>query len=304
MFSVSLVWAHSMVRCGHGFRTRWSPFTKQLVLIALLIGTVYLLFAPRSSSAAHHRARPGLHDLRPDSLGPAQHGLVAHCGRRPDGVDRVLLVLTVPVTAAPWFMVTQRLREHLTRVITELVARHARADRDHPEPGHQPGSLLPADQPVAAQRGGRGDPSGAISNLPNLLTPFASGLTTVLRLARSAASSGSSSSLSWPSTPWRGSPRAARFVATRVPEMWRPELGRLWRELARIWDAFVLGQLMLGLIVGLVVWILMAILGVLFAQRSWDISALFGCPLHRPGARRHPERRHRARPGLVLAAAL
>jgi phosphoglycolate phosphatase-like HAD superfamily hydrolase len=60
-----------------------------------------------------------------------------------------------------------------------------------------------------------------------------------------------------------------------VPDEWRPELGRLWRELAAIWDSFVRGQLLLALIVGVVVWISMTVLGVRNAPVLGLISALF-----------------------------
>ena len=57
-------------------------------------------------------------------------------------------------------------------------------------------------------------------------------------------------------------PRFGRFVAQNVPEVWRPELERLWREVTRIWDAFVRGQLVVAFIMGVVVWLTMSILGV------------------------------------------
>jgi HAD superfamily hydrolase (TIGR01549 family) len=54
----------------------------------------------------------------------------------------------------------------------------------------------------------------------------------------------------------------SRFVMSRMPEPMLPELRRLWSELSRVWDAFVRGQIILGLTMGVVVWITMSILGV------------------------------------------
>jgi len=254
--------------------TRWSPFTKQLVLIALLIGTVYLLF----------RAAVIIPPLIIALVLAYMISVPVPWVQRNTGWSRtaavglteliiVLLVLTVPAAAAPWFMnAVNAFANTLTRVITELV-------RATPEPIEITPNLVinlgPFYQPINQWlRSMVGEDINAISNLPNLLTPFASGLTTVLR--------GAVSGIIWfffilvvAFYAVRDGPRAARFVATRVPEMWRPELGRLWRELTQIWDAFVRGQLMLGLIVGLVVWILMAILGVRNATILGLISALF-----------------------------
>ncbi len=51
-------------------------------------------------------------------------------------------------------------------------------------------------------------------------------------------------------------------------------MGRLWRELSLIWDSFVRGQVLLGIIVGVVVWLLMTVLGVRNAPMLGVISAL------------------------------
>jgi hypothetical protein len=72
----------------------------------------------------------------------------------------------------------------------------------------------------------------------------------------------------------RDGDRIGRWVSERVPDDWRPEFGRLWRELALIWDSFVRGQLLLAATVGIIVWISMTILGIGNAPVLGLISAV------------------------------
>jgi HAD superfamily hydrolase (TIGR01549 family) len=53
-----------------------------------------------------------------------------------------------------------------------------------------------------------------------------------------------------------------RSVVAVIPEVWRPELRMLWRELVDIWDAFIRGRLLLSLLMGLLVGVALSILGV------------------------------------------
>jgi predicted PurR-regulated permease PerM/phosphoglycolate phosphatase-like HAD superfamily hydrolase len=57
-------------------------------------------------------------------------------------------------------------------------------------------------------------------------------------------------------------PHIGRFLLTRLPRQYRPELHQLWREVAGVWDAFARGQLLAGLIMGFMVGLLLSILGV------------------------------------------
>ena len=57
-------------------------------------------------------------------------------------------------------------------------------------------------------------------------------------------------------------PRLGRFAAMNVPEPWRPELGRLWQEIVRIWNSFVRGQFVVAFIMGVTVTVTMGALGV------------------------------------------
>jgi len=57
-------------------------------------------------------------------------------------------------------------------------------------------------------------------------------------------------------------PTIARYAVTRAPELWRPELRRLWGELSTMWDAFVRGQLIAGFVMGVMIAVMLTILGV------------------------------------------
>lgn len=57
-------------------------------------------------------------------------------------------------------------------------------------------------------------------------------------------------------------PHIGRFLLTRLPAPYRPELLRLWREIAAVWDGFVRGQLLAGIIMGIMVGLMLSVLGV------------------------------------------
>jgi HAD superfamily hydrolase (TIGR01509 family) len=72
----------------------------------------------------------------------------------------------------------------------------------------------------------------------------------------------------------RDSPRLWRYAAARLPDPLRHEVAQLLRDLGRIWNAFLRGQFVLALIVGIMVWLAMAILGVRSAVVLGLISGL------------------------------
>lgn len=57
-------------------------------------------------------------------------------------------------------------------------------------------------------------------------------------------------------------PQIGRFLLTRLPRQYRPELHRLWVEVAAVWDGFARGQLLAGSIMGIMVGFLLSLLGV------------------------------------------
>lgn len=253
--------------------TRWNPFVKQLVIIGLVVGAVWLVVRVSAILAplilafllAYLVSLPAGWILRhtgwPRSLAVALSELVV-----------VVLLLTVPAAVMPSVVNTLiGFTNSLIVIIQELL-------EATPKPLTLTPTLAldlgPYYEPINQWlRGLVGPDLRAIENLQNLLRPVATGAAGLLR--------GAVSGIVWLILILvvsfyivRDGPRLARAVWRSLPAVWRPELAHLWRELAQIWDAFVRGQLILGVIVGLLVWITMTLLGVRNAPALGLISAL------------------------------
>jgi HAD superfamily hydrolase (TIGR01549 family) len=258
-------------------RTQWTPFTKQLVVVALLVGAAFLLFR--------------ISGIIPPLIIALLFAYFISVGipwvQRNTGWSRgaaaglteffiLILVLIVPAAITPWLVnAITAFGSTLAKVINELLSAT-------PQPIEITPNLVinlgPFYQPINAWlRGVIGPELGNLENLgglQGLLPNITTGVTTVLR--------GAVSGIIYlffilviAFYTARDGPRLGRFVSERVPEDWRPELGRLWRELAVIWDSFVRGQLLLALIIGVVVWLSMTVLGVRNAPVLGLIAALF-----------------------------
>jgi predicted PurR-regulated permease PerM/phosphoglycolate phosphatase-like HAD superfamily hydrolase len=258
---------------------RWTPFTKQLVVVALLVGAAFLLLRV---SVVIPPLIIALFFAYFISVGipwvQRNTGWSRGASAALTEIFILLLVLTLPALIAPWLVnAVNGFITTLSKVINELLSAT-------PKPIEVTSNLVinlgPFYQPINAWlRGIVGPELGNLQNLEGLqglqglLPQFTSGVTTVLKGAISGfvylffilviafytARDG-----------WR----LGRFASERVPDEWRPELSRLWRELALIWDSFVRGQLLLALTVGLLVWISMTILGVRNAPVLGLISAV------------------------------
>ncbi|HEX9117270.1 MAG TPA: AI-2E family transporter, partial [Anaerolineae bacterium] len=96
---------------------------------------------------------------------------------------------------------------------------------------------------------------------PNLLFPFAGRAVSVVRGAvNSLVATIYILAVSFYVA--KDAPSMGRFIVSRIPERWRPELDRLWRELVQIWDAYVRGQIILGVIMAIITGLVTTILGV------------------------------------------
>lgn len=253
--------------------TRWNPFIKQLVIIGLVVGAVWLLARVSAILAplilafllAYLVSLPAGWLLRrtgwPRSLVVALSELVV-----------VVLLLTVPAAVMPSVVNTLiGFTNSLITIIQELL-------EATPKPLTLSPTLTldlgPYYEPINQWlRGLVGPDLRAIQNLQNLLRPVATGAAGLLR--------GAVSGVVWLILILvvsfyivRDGPRLTRAVWRSLPPSWRPELAHLWRELTQIWDAFVRGQLILGVIVGLLVWITMTFLGVRNAPALGLISGL------------------------------
>ncbi len=69
-------------------------------------------------------------------------------------------------------------------------------------------------------------------------------------------------------------PRIGRFFLVRAPQPFRPELRRLWSELASTWDGFIRGQFIASLIMGVAVGVVQGALGVRNAMALGLLAAL------------------------------
>ncbi len=251
--------------------TRWNPFLKQLVVIGTLIGAVWLLA----------RTRVILTPLILAFFLAYLVSLMAGGVLRRTGWPRtpvvivseivvVLLLLTLPAVVMPSLVNTLTgFINNLVSVIQELL-----------EVTPKPIVLTPSwtidlglyYEPINQWlRSILAPDLSAIQSLQNWLRPVATGAAGVLR--------GAVNGIVWVVLILvvsfyvvRDAPKLARSVSVRLPEPWRPELRQLWRELVHIWDAFVRGQLILGLIIGVAVWLAMSILGVRSAPALGLIS--------------------------------
>lgn len=253
--------------------TRWSPFFKQLIIVGLAVGATWLLFRVRLLLApliialllAYLVSLPAGWVLR--RTGWSRTAVIAITE-----VVVVLLLLTVPAAITPWLVnALGALGNTLVNVTQELLNVTPRPIAITPTLTIDLGLFY---EPINRWlRSVIGPDLSTIQNLPGLLGPFASGAAVVVR--------GAVNGVIWAIFIFavsfyvaRDGSKLARFVTARLPEAWRAEIGHLWRELVRIWDSFVRGQLILGLIIGAVVWLAMTILGVRNAAALGLISGL------------------------------
>ncbi len=252
--------------------TRWSPFVKQLVIIILLIAGVWLLARVRAVLAplvlalllAYIVAQPAGWIIRRTGWPRGPVILITQ-------VVVLSFLLTVPAMVAPGLVSALTVFGNtFVTVIQELLEATPKPITIPPSFTIDLGAFY---EPINEWlRGLVGPDIRTIQNLQGLLRPFASGAAVVVR--------GAVSGIVWALFIFvvsfyvtLDSWRLGRLVVAGVPEAWRAELGYIWRELVKIWDAFVRGQFLLGLIMGVIVWIAMSILGVRNAAALGVISA-------------------------------
>ncbi len=241
--------------------TRWNSFVKQVVVIGILVGVVWLLSRLTAVFAV----------LILTLLLAYLISLLAGWVQKRTGWPRtpvvliseivvVVVLLTLPAAITPSLVNTlSGFMSNLVSIIQELL-----------EATPKPILLTPSltidlglyYEPINQWlRGIIGPDLSAIQNLQNWLRPVATGAASVLR--------GAVSGIVWvifilvvSFYAVRDAPLLTRSVRDSIPAAWRPELSWLWRELVHIWDSFARGQLILGVIIGVVVWLTMTILGV------------------------------------------
>jgi HAD superfamily hydrolase (TIGR01549 family) len=241
--------------------SRWSPFVKQLIVIVLLLGSVWLVARVHVIIALIVIAL-----LLAYLVSLPVSWILHRTGWRRGPVILVtqtvviLLLLTIPAIIAPWAVnAFAAFGNTLVNVGQELL-------QVEPKPIAITSSLTidlgPFYQPINQWLLSiLGPDATTLQSLQGFLGPLAGGAAVVVR--------GAVSGIVWAIFIMafsfytvKDGPRFGRFVAMHVPEPWRPELGRVWHEIVRIWNSFVRGQFAVALIMGLIVTVTMSVLGV------------------------------------------
>ncbi|PKO21614.1 MAG: hypothetical protein CVU38_13715, partial [Chloroflexi bacterium HGW-Chloroflexi-1] len=241
--------------------SRWSPFIKQIVVVGGLIAAIWLLFRVHllltplvlAFLLAYLVSFPVNWILRRTGWPRTPVAVVVQ-------VLVVLIILTTPALIVPRLVTLARsFGSTLINVIQALVAVSPEPIEITPALTIDLGSFY---EPISQTLRGLLEPSvSSIQNLQSLLFPFASGAAVVVWSAVSIVIWGLFA-LVVSFYIVKDAPLIGRFVVTCIPEPLWPETRHLWTELTKIWDAFVRGQLILGMAMGLIVWLTMTILGV------------------------------------------
>jgi len=241
--------------------SRWSPFVKQIVIVGAVIAATWLLFR------VHLLLTPlVLAFLLAYLVSFPVNWLVRRTGwpRTPVTVLvqllAVFIILSTPALIVPRVVALGRsFGTTLINVIQGLLTVTPELIEITPSLKLDLGAFY---EPISQTLRGLLEPSvSSIQNFQSLLFPFASGAAVVVWSAVNVVIWGLFV-LMVSFYIVKDAPLIGRFVATRIPEIWLPEARHLWADLTKIWDAFVRGQLILGMAMGLIVWLSMTILGV------------------------------------------
>ena len=240
---------------------RWSPSVKLLIVVILLLGTVWLL------AQVHVIIAPIIIALLLAYLVSLPVGWILHrTGWRRGPVVLmtqavvILLLLTIPALITPWAVnAFGAFGNTLVKVGQELL-------QVEPKPLVITSSLTldlgPFYQPInQGLLSLLGPNATTLQSLQGLLAPLAGGAAVIVR--------GAISGVVWAIFILvfsfymvKDAPHFGRFVAINVPEPLRPEVGRLWHEIVRIWNSFVRGQFVVAFVMGFTVMVTMGALGV------------------------------------------
>ncbi len=253
--------------------SRWNFFFKQLIVIGTLVGIIWVLSRLRGITV------PVVLALLLAYLVSLPVNRILHQTGWPRGLVTlvtellvVLLLLTTPAAIMPRLVnVSVTFTNTLVKVIQELLQVEPKPITIIPSWTIDLGQFY---QPINQWLNSLIGPDlTTIKNLQSLLVPFAGSAAVVVK--------GAVSGIVWALFIFvfsfylvKDGPKLGRFLRSGMPETVRPEFERLWRELAQIWDAFVRGQIALGVIMGVIVWIVMSILGVRSASALGLISGV------------------------------
>jgi HAD superfamily hydrolase (TIGR01549 family) len=241
--------------------TRWSPSFKLLVTVAVLIAGTWLLFRARVVLT------PLILALLLAFLASYPTNWLTRSTGWPRGVSAsivlllaVLLVAALSVLVVPWLVSLLRsFGITLVSVIEQLLDATPRPVTITPTLTVDLGRYF---APINEWLRGLLSPDlNTLQDLQQLFFPFASGAAVVVIGAASGAL-------------WllfilivsffviTDAHLAYWSVVAVIPEVWRPEFRKIWRELVEIWDSFVRGRLLLTLLMAFLIWAALSILGV------------------------------------------
>jgi predicted PurR-regulated permease PerM/phosphoglycolate phosphatase-like HAD superfamily hydrolase len=240
--------------------TRWSPFVKQLVVVAGLLACVWLVFRVRvllgplvlALLLAYLASYPVNWAVR--RTGWRRTPIVAVVL-----ASTVLIIVAISVLIVPWSVgLLRSFSATLVSVVQELLKATPRPIQITPTLTIDLGTFY---SPINGWLHSVIQPNlSTAQNLQRLFFPFASGAAVVVM--------GAVTSVLWiififviSFYALKDTPRLVRLVTASIPPPWRPEAGKLWRELALIWDSFVRGRLSLSVLVGFLTGLAMSILG-------------------------------------------
>ncbi len=253
--------------------TRWSPFVKQIVVVGGLLAAVWLL-----SREEVLLAPLILTFLLSFLLSYPVNFIVHHTGwPRTLVAALVYLAFVVIIVIAPVLVMPRliglviSLGNALLKVITELTSATPKPIQITPTLTFDLGPYYaPINQWLTSFLA---PDISVLQNLQNILFPFATGAAVVVRGAVSSLL-GTLFVLFISFFLVKDWPLITRFTIFRLPEPFRPELRCLWRELAAVWDAFVRGQLTVGLVMGIIIGLATSVLGIRNAPALGLLSAL------------------------------
>jgi HAD superfamily hydrolase (TIGR01549 family) len=252
---------------------RWSPFIKQLVVVAGLAGLVWFVLRVQQLLTPLTLAL-----LVAFFLSFPVGWIVRKTGwHRTTVTALVYLVALVILVTAPVLVIPR-----IVAVISSFYGTLSKMFQELVEATPKPITLGPS---ITIDLGPYYHPINQwltstlqldpnfLQSLPPLLFPFASSAAVVVK--------GAVYSLFWSlfilvvsfylvkDSPWMG-----RYIARNLPDSVRYEARRLWEELAAIWDSFVLGQIIVSLSMGGMVWLATTILGIRSAPALAGLSAM------------------------------
>jgi predicted PurR-regulated permease PerM/phosphoglycolate phosphatase-like HAD superfamily hydrolase len=224
---------------------RWSTSTKRMVTIALVVGGAYFFFrfavvmVPLAIAAVVAYV-----------LHPLVTALTARLkASRTLVTIAILLIVLIVLALIPALVVP--------RIVSQLV----QINVDMNDIASQVGEFLAQPIEIWGYRFVLPDIIGRVQDtVANLLAPFASRTVNLVF--------GAASILLWVAFVFvvafyliRDAPQLSGWLDRLAPEPYRQEFQRLRAEVSDVWDAFFRGQVVLGIVVGTLVWLCMTIVG-------------------------------------------